>query len=63
MAVPSDGSYGVPEGLIYSFPCRTENGNWEIVQGIEHSEDSLAKMKATADELLEERSAVSDLLG
>ena len=63
MAVPSDGSYGVPEGLIYSFPCRTENGNWEIVQGIEHSEDSKAKMKATADELLEERSAVSDLLG
>ena len=63
MAVPSDGSYGVPEWLIYSFPCRTQNGNWEIVQGINHSDDSLAKMKATADELLEERSAVADLLG
>jgi malate dehydrogenase len=63
MAVCSDGSYGIPEGLIYSFPCRTKNGEWEIVQGIKHSEDSLAKMKATADELLAEREAVADLLG
>jgi malate dehydrogenase len=62
MAVVSDGSYGVPEGLIYSFPCKTENGNWEIVQGIQHSDDSKAKMKATADELSDEREAVSELL-
>jgi malate dehydrogenase len=62
MAVVSDGSYGVPEGLIYSFPCKTENGNWEIVQGIQHTDDSKAKMKATADELSAEREAVSELL-
>jgi malate dehydrogenase len=62
MAVISDGSYGVPEGLIYSFPCKTKNGNWEIVQGIQHSEASKAKMKATADELSAEREAVSALL-
>jgi malate dehydrogenase len=62
MAVASDGSYGVPEGLIYSFPCKTQNGNWEIVQGIEHSEESKARMKASADELLAEREAVADLL-
>jgi malate dehydrogenase len=48
--------------LIYSFPCKTENGNWEIVQGIQHSDDSKAKMKATADELSDEREAVSELL-
>lgn len=63
MAVPSDGSYGVPEGLIYSFPCKTSAGEWEIVQGIHQSEDAKAKMKATADELVSEREAVADLLG
>jgi malate dehydrogenase len=63
MAVVSDGSYDVPKGLIYSFPCKTQNGNWEIVQNIHHSADSKAKMKATADELSEEREAVSELLG
>lgn len=61
MAVISDGSYGVPEGLIYSFPCKTADGNWEIIQGIQHSEASQAKMKATADELSAEREAVSAL--
>ncbi len=63
MGVPSDGSYGIPEGLIYSFPCKTENGNWEIVQDIDHSDDAKAKMQATADELVSERDAVAYLLG
>jgi malate dehydrogenase len=62
MAVVSDGSYGVPVGIIYSFPCTTENGNWKIVQGISHNEASTAALKATADELVAEREAVSELL-
>ena len=61
MAVRSDGSYGVPEGLIYSFPVTTSNGDWEIVQGLEIDEFSRAKMDATAQELVEERDAVTEL--
>jgi malate dehydrogenase len=62
MGVYSDGSYGISEGLIYSFPCRCNNGDWEIVQGLEVGEFSQAKMKATEQELVEERDAVSHLL-
>ena len=62
MGVYSDGSYGIQEGLIYSFPCRCNNGDWEIVQGIDISEFSRAKMQATEQELVEERDAVSHLL-
>jgi malate dehydrogenase len=62
MAVPSDGSYGVAEGLIFSFPVRTSNGDYEIVQGLEHGDFSKEKIKATEQELLEEREAVSDLI-
>jgi malate dehydrogenase len=58
----SDGSYGITEGLIYSFPCRCKDGDWEIVQGLEVGEFSQAKMKATEQELVEERDAVSHLL-
>ncbi|KQX74917.1 MULTISPECIES: malate dehydrogenase [Aeromicrobium] len=61
MAVRSDGSYGVPEGLIYSFPVTTSNGDWEIVQGLEIDDFSRAKMDATAQELIEERDAVTEL--
>jgi malate dehydrogenase len=61
MAVRSDGSYGVPEGLIYSFPVLTKNGDWEIVQGLDINEFSRAKMDATAAELIEERDAVKEL--
>jgi malate dehydrogenase len=61
MAVRSDGSYGVPEGLIYSFPVTTSNGDWEIVQGLEIDDFSRGKMDATAAELTEERDAVTDL--
>ncbi len=61
MAVASDGSYGIPEGLIYSFPVTTTGGDWELVQGLEIDEFSRAKMDATAAELVEERDAVKDL--
>jgi malate dehydrogenase len=64
MAVPSDGSYGVPEGLIFSFPCRiTAPGQYEIVQGIELNDFSRAAIQKTADELISEREDVKEMLG
>lgn len=63
MAVPSDGSYGVPEGLICSFPCTVDsNGQYHIVQGIDLDANSKAKIQASVNELLEERELVSGLL-
>lgn len=62
MGIYSDGSYGITEGLIYSFPCRCKNGQWEIVQGLEIGAFSEEKMKASEQELTEERDAVSHLL-
>jgi malate dehydrogenase len=62
MAVPSDGSYGVPEGILYGFPCTCSGGKWSIVQGLEISEFSRAKMDATAAELQEEAAAVAHLV-
>jgi malate dehydrogenase len=62
MAVPSDGSYGVPEGLIYGFPCKCSGGKWSIVQGLEINEFSRAKLDATAAELKEEAAAVAHLV-
>jgi malate dehydrogenase len=61
MAVPSDGSYGVPEGIISSFPCTCVDGEWSIVQGLEIDEFSRARIDASAAELVEERDAVRDL--
>ena len=63
-AVASDGnSYGVPAGLIFSFPCRSDgNGGYEIVQGLELSDYAKGKIKTTADELVAEREVVKDLL-
>jgi malate dehydrogenase len=61
MAVVSDGSYGVPEGLISSFPVTTENGNWEIVQGLEIDDFSRSRIDASAAELADEREAVKEL--
>jgi len=62
MGVYSDGSYGITEGLIYSFPCVCKDGDWEIVQGLEINDFSRAKMTATQEELTEERDAVQHLL-
>ncbi|XOV87102.1 MAG: malate dehydrogenase [Pseudomonadota bacterium] len=62
MAVYSDGSYGIQEGLIYSFPCTCAGGRWSIVQGLEVSDFSRQKMTETETELSEERDAVKALL-
>ena len=61
MGIPSDGSYGIPEGLIYGFPVRTSGGKYEIVQGLDVSDFSRGKMDATAQELTEERDEVRKL--
>jgi malate dehydrogenase len=63
MGIPSDGSYGIEKGIIYSYPVVCKNGNYEIVQGLEVDEFSRGRMKATEDELREERAAVEHLLG
>ena len=61
MAVPSDGSYGVPEGLISSFPCTCVNGEYTIVQGLDIDGFSRARIDASVAELTEERDAVRQL--
>jgi malate dehydrogenase len=62
MSVPADGSYGIEPGIIYSFPCVCEDGDYRIVQGLEIDEFSRSRMDATEKELREERTAVEDLL-
>ena len=61
MSVPSDGSYGVPEGVISSFPCVCKDGDYEIVQGVELNEFSETRFRASVDELVGEREEVSGL--
>jgi malate dehydrogenase len=63
MAVPSDGAYGVGDGLIYSYPVTCKNGDYQIVQGLSVDEFSRKRMTATDVELREERDGVKDLLG
>ena len=63
MGIPSDGSYGIPEGVIYSYPVICRGGHYEIVQGLAIDEFSRKRMDATHAELLEERDGVKDLLG
>ena len=62
MGIPADGSYGIKEGVIYSYPVRCSNGNCEIVQGLGISDFSRERMDATEAELREERAAIEDLL-
>ncbi len=62
MAIVSDGSYGVAKGLISSFPVTAKGGDWQIVQGIEHSEAAKARIAASVAELESERATVADLL-
>ncbi|MEU8670867.1 malate dehydrogenase [Streptomyces anulatus] len=61
MGIPSDGSYGVPEGIISSFPVTTKNGVYEIVQGLDINEFSRTRIDASVKELTEERDAVREL--
>ncbi|MGH8223268.1 MAG: malate dehydrogenase, partial [Woeseiaceae bacterium] len=62
MAIPADGSYGIGEGVIYSYPVRCTNGGYEIVQGLEIDDFSRSRMQATDAELREERAAIEALL-
>jgi malate dehydrogenase len=63
MGIPSDGSYGIPEGVLYGYPVTCRGGRIQIVQGIEVSEFSRKRMDATLKELHEERDGVKHLLG
>lgn len=63
MGVPSDGSYGIPEGVIYSYPVTCRHGEYQIVQGLSIDEGSRKRMTVTENELKEEREGVKDLLG
>jgi malate dehydrogenase len=63
MGVPSDGSYGIPAGVIYSYPVTCRNGEYQIVQGLSIDEGSRKRMSVTENELKEEREGVKDLLG
>jgi len=62
MGVPSDGSYGIPEGVMYGVPCTTDNGKITVIKGLEIDEFSRGKMDATLKELEEERAGVAHLL-
>jgi malate dehydrogenase len=62
MAVPSDGSYGIPTGVIYGYPVTCKNGDYQIVQGLSINEFSRQRMDATHKELLEERDGVKELI-
>ena len=61
MSVPSDGSYGVEEGLISSFPCTCSGGEWKVVEGLEIDDFSRGRIENSVDELKEERDAVAEL--
>jgi malate dehydrogenase len=63
MGVPSDGSYGIPEGVIYGYPVTCKGGEYQVVKGIDISEFSRKRMDATLKELHEERDGVKHLLG
>ena len=63
MAIPSDGSYGVKEGVYYSYPVRCRNGSYEIVDGLDIDDFSRERMQTTEAELFEERAGVAGLLG
>ena len=62
MAIPSDGSYGIEEGIMYSFPVTVDNGSYSVVQGLDNSRFIQEKMKATEEELIGERNAVKHLI-
>ena len=62
MAVPSDGSYGIQQGLVYSFPVTVRNGQFSIVKGLDLNEFSLERLRQNEAELIEEREAVKHLL-
>jgi malate dehydrogenase len=62
MAVHSDGSYGIDEGIVFSCPVTCKDGDYEIVQGLELDDFSIARLKTSQKELLEERKVIEELL-
>ncbi|MGZ5675757.1 MAG: malate dehydrogenase [Usitatibacter sp.] len=62
MGIPSDGSYGIPEGIMFGYPVTTAGGKYEIVKGLQHNDFAKAKIAATHKELMEERAAIEHLL-
>ncbi len=62
MGIPSDGSYGIPEGVMFGFPVTCENGEYKIVQGLEIDEFSRERINFTLNELEEERAAIADMI-
>jgi malate dehydrogenase len=62
MGIPADGSYGIDEGVIYSYPVRCSKGTYEIVQDLQIDDFSRARMQATEKELREDRAAIESLL-
>lgn len=61
-AVSSDGSYGVPEGIMFGYPLRSNGDSWEVVKGLSHNDFAKSKIKITLDELLSEKQAVEGLI-
>jgi malate dehydrogenase len=62
LAVVSHGEYGIPEGLIFSYPVAVENGSWRVVEGIEQGPFALERIEKTTEELLQERDLVRGLV-
>jgi malate dehydrogenase len=62
MGVPSDGSYGIPAGIVFGFPCECKGGKFSIIQGLEIDEYSHEKINFTLKELTDEAEAVKDML-
>lgn len=62
LAVVSQGQYDIPEGLVFGFPVASDGKSWRVVEGLSHSDEALAMIRTTTDELLQERSAVADLI-
>jgi malate dehydrogenase len=60
--VTSHGEYGIPEGLQFGFPVKSDGTHWEVVPGLQHDDDAKERMKKTTDELLQERELVKALL-
>jgi malate dehydrogenase len=61
LAVVSNGEYGVPEGLQFGFPVKSDGTSWEVVTGLEHDDDAKQRIKVTTDELIQERDLVKEL--
>jgi len=63
LSVPSHGEYGIPDGLVFGFPVRSDGKTVAVVEGLEHDDFAKARLAVTRDELLAERSEVTHLLG